>query len=57
MIQYMEQSNKNSSNDDFNISKEGYTLGDISQRESTNGAGGEISHEDNTPQHHALMQN
>ena len=49
MIQYMEQSNKNSSNDDFNISKEGYTLGDISQRESTNGAAGEISHEDNTP--------
>jgi hypothetical protein len=49
MIQYMEQSNKNSSNDDFNISKEGYTLGDISQRESINGGAGDISHGDNTP--------
>ncbi len=32
----MDQSNKNSSNDDFNVSKDGITLGDISYRESTN---------------------
>ena len=51
----MEQSNKNSSNEDFNISKEGLTLGDISQRESTNEGVG-VLQEDNSP-NHVLMQN
>lgn len=55
MIQYMDQSNKNSSNDDFNVSKDGITLGDISYRESTNDGIG-ISQDGNTPKH-ILMQN
>lgn len=54
MIQYMDQSNKNSSNDDFNVSKDGITLGDISYRESINEGVG-ISLDGNTPKH-ILMQ-
>ena len=44
MIQYMDQSNKNSSNDDFNnVSKDGITLGDLSYRDSINEDCGEES--------------
>jgi hypothetical protein len=60
MIQYMDQSNKNSSNDDFNnVSKDGITLGDLSYRESINEGCGEesgISHQGNSPKN-IVIQN
>ena len=37
MVQYMEQSNKNSSMDDFHLSKDVITLGEMTYRESGNG--------------------